>query len=129
VYNAPEAAGINGWKSFDGQRNRFVLIDNLTKSGMDKVHEAIYSYYREGLDQMSDKFEVGRGVVLNSLMTLQEVQEDNANTMVIPILMQGKFTEIAGIFSNANKSMKKQLINTMAVIDLTNLNKYKEQLE
>jgi hypothetical protein len=49
--------------------------------------------------------------------------------MVIPILMQGKFTEIAGIFSNANKSMKKQLINTMAVIDLTNLNKYKEQLE
>ena len=104
-------------------------IDNLTKSGMEKLHDAIYSYYREGLDQMAEKFDIGRGAVLNSLMTMQEVQEDNTNTMVIPILMQGKYTEIAGIFSNANKSMKKQLINTMAVIDLTNLNKYKDKLE
>jgi hypothetical protein len=129
VYNAPEASGINGWKSFDGQRNRFILIDNLTKSGMDKIHEAIYVYYREGLDQMSSKFEVGRGAVLNALMTMQEVQEENTNTMVVPILLQGKYTEIIGIFDNANRSMKKQLLNTLSVIDLTNLNKYKEKLE
>ena len=129
VYNAPEASGINGWKSYDGQRNRFILIDNLTKSSMDKIHEVIYSYYREGLDQMSDKFEIGRGTILNALMTMQEVQEANTNTMVVPILLQGKYTEISGIFANANKSMKKQLISTMSVIDVSNLNKYKEKLE
>jgi len=129
VYNAPEASGINGWKSFDGQRNRFILIDNLTKSGMDKLHEAIYTYYREGLDQMTEKFELGRGAVLNSLMTMQEVQEENTNTMAVPILMQGKYTEIVGIFESANKTMKRQLLNTLSVIDLTNLNKYKEKLE
>ena len=129
VYNAPEASGINGWKSFDGQRNRFILIDNLTKSGMDKIHEAIYTYYREGLDQMTEKFELGRGAVLNSLMTMQEVQEENTNTMAVPILMQGKYTEIVGIFESANKTLKRQLLNTLSVIDLTNLNKYKEKLE
>ena len=129
VYNAPEASGINGWKSFDGQRNRFILIDNLTKSGMEKIHEAIYIYYREGMDQLSDKFETGRGSILNALMTMQEVQEQNTNTMIVPILMQGKYTEIMGIFDNAHKSMKKQLVNTLSVIDLTNLNKYKEKLE
>lgn len=129
VYNAPEASGINGWKSYDGQRNRFVLIDNLTKSGMDKVHEVIYSYYREGMDQMSTQFETARGTILNALMTLQEVQEVNTNTMIVPILMQGKYAEIAGIFGTADKAMKKQLINTMSIIDLTNLNKYKEKLE
>lgn len=129
VYNAPEAAGISGWKSFDGQRNRFVLIDNLTKSGMDKIHESIYTYYREGLDQMTSKFETGRGMVLNALMTMQEVQEVNTNTMIVPILMQGKYAELVGIFDNANRSMKKQLINTLSVIDITNLNKYKEKLE
>jgi hypothetical protein len=129
VYNAPEASGINGWKSFDGQRNRFIFIDNLTKSSMDKIHEVIYSYYREGLDQMSEKFEVARGTILNALMTMQEVQEANTNTMAVPILLQGKYTEISGIFASANKSMKKQLINTMSIIDVTNLNKYKEKLE
>lgn len=129
VYNAPEASGINGWKSYDGQRNRFILIDNLTKSGMDKIHEVIYSYYREGLDQMSEKPEVAKSIILNALMNLQEVQESNTNMMIVPILMQGKYTEIVGIFNNADRSMKKQLINTMSVIDLTNLNKYKEKLE
>lgn len=129
VYNAPEASGISGWKSYDGQRNRFVLIDNLTKSGMDKVHEVIYSYYREGMDQMSTQFETARGTILNALMTLQEVQEVNTNTMIVPILMQGKYAEISGIFGTADKAMKKQLIQTMSIIDLTNLNKYKEKLE
>lgn len=129
VYNAPEASGISGWKSFDGQRNRFILIDNLTKSGMEKIHDAIYSYYREGMDQMTEKMETGRGVILNALMTMQEVQEGNTNTMIVPILMQGKYTELIGIFADANKTLKTQLINTLTVIDLTNLNKYKEKLE
>jgi hypothetical protein len=129
VYNAPEASGINGWKSYDGQRNRFILIDNLTKSGMDKIHEVIYSYYREGLDQMSTNFETSRGSILNALMTMQEVQEANTNTMVVPILLQGKYAEISGIFGNADKAMKKQLIATLSVIDIANLNKYKEKLE
>jgi hypothetical protein len=96
---------------------------------MDKIHEAIYTYYREGLDQMTEKFELGRGAVLNSLMTMQEVQEENTNTMAVPILMQGKYTEIVGIFESANKTLKRQLLNTLSVIDLTNLNKYKEKLE
>ena len=129
VYNAPEGSGISGWKSFDGQRNRFILIDNLTKPGMEKIHEAIYTYYREGLDQMSEKFEEGSGAVLNALITMQEVQEGNTNTMIVPILMQGKYTEIVGIFGGANKSIKKQLLNTLSTIDLTNFNKYKEKLE
>jgi hypothetical protein len=129
VYNAPEGSGISGWKSFDGQRNRFILIDNLTKPGMEKIHDAIYAYYREGLDQMSEKFELGSGAVLNALITMQELQEANTNTMIVPILMQGKYTEIIGIFGTAKKSIKNQLINTLSTIDLTNLNKYKEKLE
>ena len=44
VYNAPDGSGINGWKSYDGQRNRFVLIDNLTKSGFEKLHEISFNY-------------------------------------------------------------------------------------
>ena len=129
VYNAPEGSGINGWKSYDGQRNRYVFIDNLTKSGMNKIHEVIYSYYREGLDQMSSNFQTSRGVILNALMTMQEVQEAGTNTMIVPILLQGKYAEISGIFGNADKTMKKQLLSTLSVIDIANLNKYKEKLE
>jgi hypothetical protein len=129
VYNAPEASGINGWKSYDGQRNRYILIDNLTKSSMGKIHEVIYSYYREGLDQMFSKFVPARTTILNALISMQEVQEANTNTMIVPILLQGKSIELIGIFENADKEMKKQLVNTMSIIDVANLNKYKEKLE
>ena len=129
VYNAPEGSGITGWKSYDGQRNRYIFVDNLTKSGFDKLHELIYSYNREGLDQMADKPEIGRAAILNALMGMQELNETNVNSMVVPILMQGKFTEIVGIFGTADKSMKKQLLNTLSSIDIANINRYKEKLE
>ena len=129
VYNAPEGSGINGWKSYDGQRNRYIFVDNLTKSGFDKLHEVIYAYNRDGLDQMADKPEIARTAILNALMGMQEINEANVNSMVVPILMQGKFTEIVGIFENADKSMKKQLLNTLTNIDIANINRYKEKLE
>lgn len=129
VYNAPEGSGISGWKSYDGQRNRYIFVDNLTKSGFDKLHEVIYAYNREGLDQMSEKPEIARAAILNALMAMQEINEANVNSMVVPILMQGKFTEIVGIFENAEKTMKKQLLNTLTNIDIANINRYKEKLE
>jgi hypothetical protein len=129
VYNAPEGSGISGWKSYDGQRNRYIFVDNLTKSGFDKLHEVIYAYNREGLDQMSEKPEIARASILNALMAMQEINEANVNSMVVPILMQGKFTEIVGIFENAEKTMKKQLLNTLTNIDIANINRYKEKLE
>jgi hypothetical protein len=129
VNNAPEGSGITGWKSYDGQRNRYLLIDNFTQSGFDKLHNVLYSYYREGLDQLVEKPAVAKAAILNSLMSMQEVLEASSNTMAVPILMQGKVTEIIGIFGNADKSMKKQLITTLSAIDITNINKYKEKLE
>jgi len=129
VNNAPDGSGISGWKSYDGQRNRYLLIDNFTQSGFDKLHSILYSYYREGLDQLVEKPGIAKTAILNSLMSMQELLEASSNTMAVPILMQGKVTEIIGIFANADPSMRKQLIATLSVIDVTNVNKYKEKLE
>ena len=129
VYNAPEGSGISGWKSYDGQRNRYILIDNLTKSGNDKVHDVIYSYYREGLDQLTEKPELAKSNILNALINLQDMNEGAVSGMLIPIIMQAKFSEIAGIFSKSDKATRKQLLTTLSSLDIANINKYKEILE
>ena len=129
VYNAPDGSGISGWKSYDGQRNRFVFIDNLTKSGFDKLHEISFNYYRKGMDQMAEQPEQAKVAILNALMSLQELNEDNVNSMVIPIFMQGRVTELIGLFSNADRPTKKQLMTTLSDIDITNINKYKTYFE
>jgi hypothetical protein len=129
VFNAPEGSGISGWKSYDGQRNRYILVDNLTKSGNDKVHDIMYSYYREGLDQMAEKPELAKSNILNALMNLQELNEGAVSGMLIPIIMQAKFSEIVGIFSKSDKATRKQLLTTLSLLDIANINKYKEKLE
>jgi hypothetical protein len=78
---------------------------------------------------MSDKPGIARAAILNALMAMQELNDVNVNSMAVPILMQGKFTEIVGIFETADKPMKKQLLNTLASIDIANINRYKEKLE
>jgi hypothetical protein len=129
VYNAPDGSGINGWKSYDGQRNRFVLIDNLTKSGFEQLHEIHYNYFRKGMDQMADKPEQAKVAILNALMSLQELNDDNVNSMAISIFMQGRVTELIGLFSDADRATKKQLMTTLSAIDITNINKYKAYFE
>jgi len=129
VYNAPNGSGINGWKSYDGQRNRFVLIDNLTKSGFDKLHEISFNYYRKGMDQMADQPEQAKVAILNALMSIQELNEDNVNSMAISIFMQGRVTELIGLFSDADRATKKQLMTTLSVLDIANINKYKAYFE
>lgn len=129
VYNAPEGSGIAGWKSYDGQRNRFILADNLTKSSFDKIHEIYYQYYRQGLDQMVDQPAKAKIELLNALLSMKEVQEANVNSMIVPIWMQGKTTEIIGVFESSDKIVKKQLLDCLSIIDITNINKYKEKFE
>jgi Domain of unknown function (DUF4835) len=129
VFNAPEGSGISGWKSYDGQRNRYILIDNLTKSGNDRVHDVLYSYYREGLDQLADKPVLAKTTILNALINLQEMNEGAVSGMLIPIIMQAKFSEIVGIFNKSDKATRKQLLTTLSSLDIANINKYKEKLE
>jgi len=129
VFNAPEGSGISGWKSYDGQRNRYILIDNLTKSGNDRVHDVLYSYYREGLDQLADKPVLAKTTILNALINLQEMNEGAVSGMLIPIIMQAKFSEIVGIFNKSEKATRKQLLTTLSSLDIANINKYKEKLE
>jgi hypothetical protein len=129
VYNAPDGSGINGWKSYDGQRNRFVLIDNLTKSGFEQLHDIHYNYFRKGMDQMAENPDQAKVAILNALMSLQELNEDNVNSMIVSIFMQGRVTELIGLFSDADKATKKQLMTTLSAIDITNINKYKAYFE
>jgi hypothetical protein len=57
------------------------------------------------------------------------VQEANVNSMIVPIWMQGKTTEIIGVFESSDKIVKKQLLDCLSIIDITNINKYKEKFE
>jgi hypothetical protein len=126
VNNAPEAGQITGWKAFDGLRNRFRLAHNLTDSRFTIVHDAVYNYYRNGLDKFYDNEADGREGILTALNYLTSVNQENPNSMIIQVFFQGKSGELIKIFSKADSDKKTKAKELLMKLDITNANAYKE---
>ena len=126
VNNAPESGAITGWKAFDGLRNRFKLIEGLVDSRYTLMHDAIYAYYRSGLDHFYENETQGRTGILNALNYINTVNSENPNSMIIPFFFQGKSTELIKIFSKAEPELKTRARDFLVRLDLTNASAYKE---
>jgi hypothetical protein len=126
VNNAPESGQISGWKAFDGMRNRFKLVEGLVDSRYTLMHDVLYSYYRNGLDQFYENEKNGRSGILNALNYLNTINMENPNSMILQVFFQGKSTELVRVFSKAEQNMKVQAREILSRLDITNVNAYKD---
>jgi len=129
VNNAPDSRDITGWKAFDGIRNRYWLVENLTNSKYTLVHDAYYSYYRTGMDQLYDKEADGRTAVLNALNMLNTVNTDNPNTMILQFFFQSRANEVSKVFLKSPPDEKARALDLLTKLDISNINKYKQDLQ
>lgn len=129
VNNAPDSRDIIGWKAFDGQRNRYWLMENLTGNRYTMVHDAIYGYFRLGLDQFYEKEFEARKAVLTSLQQLNTLNSDIPNSMIIPFFFQGRTTELAKMFRKSPPDEKSTALDILSRLDITNANTYKQELK
>ncbi|MBA4168584.1 MAG: DUF4835 family protein [Chitinophagaceae bacterium] len=129
INNAPDGRNISGWRSFDGQRNRYWLVENLTNTKYSVVHDAMYNYYRQGLDHMYENETEARGAILNCITQLNTLNNDQFNSMVIPFFFQGKSNEIVKIFRKAPPEEKQKVLEMMTKMDMSNANTYKQELK
>jgi hypothetical protein len=129
VNNAPDGRGIGGWKPFDGIRNRYWLVENMTNSRYNMMHDVYYNYYRKGMDKMYEDENAARTEMLNVLNLLSNFNNDNPNSMINQFFFQGKSTEFIKIFSKAKPQEKVQAREILSKLDLTNALAYKEQLK
>ncbi|GDX42548.1 MAG: DUF4835 family protein [Bacteroidetes bacterium] len=125
VNNAPDAKDISGWKSFDGLRNRYWLAENLNNNRFTLFHDALYAYYRTGIDVLFENEEAARNGILNALSYLNTVNTENLNSMVIPVFFQGKGNELFKIFSKGNGEQKARAKELLSKLDITNLSLYR----
>jgi hypothetical protein len=129
VNNSPDATEVTGWKPFDGLRTRYWLMENLTNSKYSLVHDAFYSYYRLGLDQMYDKEIDARSSILNALNQLNTVNTETPNTMILQFFFVGKGNEIANIFKKGSIDEKARALDLLSRMDIGNANLYKQYLQ
>lgn len=129
INNAPEGRNISGWKPFDGTRNRYWLAENLLNSKYTIFHDAIYNYYRLGMDKLYEQEAAARMNILNVLNMLNTFNTQNPNTMILQFFLQAKTQELVQVFSKANPDDKAKALEFLKKLDVTSATKYEEQLK
>ena len=90
------------------------------------MHDAIYNYYRSGLDLFYENEEQGRAGILAALTFINKLNADNPNSMVMQFFFQGKSGELLRIFSRADGEGKQRAKDLLVKLDVTNAGAYKE---
>ncbi|MBS1760971.1 MAG: DUF4835 family protein [Bacteroidetes bacterium] len=126
VNNAPENSDINGWKSFEGLRNRYWLAENLNSNRFALMHDALYAYYRSGMDLFYENEDAGRIGILNCLNYLNFINTENPSSMALQVFFQGKSNEIVKVFSKGTDEQKTKAKELLSKLDVTNAAAYKE---
>lgn len=124
VNNAPDGKDIAGWKAFEGNRNRYWLIDNLTNVKFARFHDVMYQYHRQGLDVMYDDAARGRGAIINCVNMLAAINDDVPNSMLLQVFFLAKNEEVFRIFNRATPQEKGRVSQLLASMDVPNANKY-----
>jgi hypothetical protein len=126
IVNNAQNARETGWKSFESQKNRYWLIENILNGSYDDYRTFMYRYHRLGLDLLYDKQTKGRAEILASLQLLTKVNRARPGLYILNLLMEAKRTEFIGIFSEAPPNEKAQAKNYLVEIDPAHAGDYQK---
>lgn len=129
IVNMGQNAREKGWKAFEGQKNRYWLIENLTNPTYSSVREASYRYHRLGLDLMADDVEAGRAAINESLELLRKANRERPGLFILQLFLEAKRDELVNIYSQASPMDKTKAVNILKEIDPASASKYQRILE
>ncbi len=125
VTNAQNASE-RGWKSFEGNRNRYWLVSNLRDSKYAPIREFSYRYHRLGLDRMSERPAEARGEIAESLYLLQKIFREKPDPFMhlLQVVMDAKSDEMINVFSESNPDEARRVTALLREVDPANTPKY-----
>jgi hypothetical protein len=115
-----------GWKSFEGQKNRYWLVENILNSKYGPVRDFYYRYHRQGMDVMADKAADAKIEIAEDLKLLQKVYREKPSQFMnyLQVVFDAKADEFVNIFSESFPDEKIRVSNLLKEIDPANSQKY-----
>ncbi len=115
-----------GWKSFESERNRYWLLENIMNKSYADFRKCMYTYHRMGLDIMTDKVEEGRANIAESLKDLQKVFRRRPSIYILQMFFDAKADELVNVFSKSFPDERNRVMAILNEIDPANGSKYKK---
>jgi hypothetical protein len=124
IVNNSQTLPVKGWKSFESQRNRYWLLENILNKSYSDFRKCMYTYHRNGLDLMSQRVEEGRANIANSLRDLQKVFRKRPSTYILQMFFDAKVDELIKVFSKSFPDERSRVLTILNEIDPSNGSKY-----
>ena len=125
IVNAAQNTPESGWRSFEGQRNRYWLVENLFNVQYQPIREALYKYHRLGFDRMADNMDLARESVTESLELLQRAHRQRPGSYLMQIVITAKNDEFVNVYTQAPAMEQNTAIAILTEIDPSNASKYR----
>jgi hypothetical protein len=103
IVNLAQNTSSKGWKPSDGIRNRFWLIDALRSNTFREYRQALYTYHRKGLDQMTTDSKVGKTALMEAIQQLEPMFQRRPNAFLLQLFFDAKVEEIVNLFQEGAK--------------------------
>ncbi len=124
IVNNSQNLPVKGWKSFESERNRYWLLENIMNKSYSDFRRCMYSYHRNGLDLMSQRVEEGRSNIAESLRDLQKVFRKRPSTYILQMFFDAKSDELVNVFSKSYPDERSRVLAILNEIDPSNGSKY-----
>jgi hypothetical protein len=129
IVNNSQNAREKGWKAFESERNRYWLVENILNKSYSGFRSCTYQYHRQGLDIMSDKSPEGRGVIAESLKSIQKVFRARPSLYILQVFFDAKSDELVNIFSKSFPDERNRVSVILNECDPSNGTKYEKILK
>lgn len=129
IVNNSQNATQKGWKSYESERNRYWLVENILNKAYSGFRSCIYQYHRQGLDLMADKPEEGRTTIAESLKSIQKVFRNRPSLYILQVFFDAKSDEMVNIFSKSFPDERNRVSVILNECDPSNGSKYEKILK
>ena len=126
IVNNAQQTNSPGWKAFEGNRNRYWILENMLNPQFKPYRQGIYEYHRLGLDIMYDDIQKGRKSVFNAINQMNKVSKAKPGAFLLQLFFTAKSDEIVSTFSEAEPDLKQSIVPILIQTDPTNLSKYQK---
>lgn len=121
-----QSAQETGWNSFESKRNRGSVIKDILAENQSAYRDILYTYHRDGLDQMALSMEKGRKAITDCINKIPTIYETNSMSVLLSLFSDAKLNELVDIYSEAPTSERDEVYAILLKIYPTSRKTLKE---
>lgn len=126
IVQMAQSSGETGWKAFEDTKNRSSVLSSFTDPSTSGIRDMMYSYHRQGLDQMAVSVDKGRAAVTMSLDQIKKVYEVAPMSVALSMFKDAKLDELVNIYSKASAEERTKVYKLLEPIYPTDRDRLEE---